>query len=119
VAFNPKTATAMFCRAWERSRDLEHSLEVFYAWAKRSSARERLAVPVNHWKAAAKAAKRAGMKLRELRNCKYRDRETTQRKAIAVKELRGAGMSYPDIGKVLGMHHSTAIYLAKRTGATP
>ena len=115
MAFNAKAATSIFCRAWENSRDLEHALEVIYAWAARSSARDRTGVPVRHWKEAVKAAKCAGTTLRELRTAKYKDRETTKKKALAVKYLRkNTTMSYPDIGKVLGMHYTTAIYLAKR-----
>ncbi len=115
MAFNPKTATAMFCRAWQGNKDLEHALEVIYTWAAKSSARDRLPVPVKHWRAAIKAAKCAGMPLRQIRNGKYRGREETLRRAKAVKYLRNTEqMSYPDIGRVLAMHHSTAIYLNRR-----
>lgn len=39
----------------------------------------------------------------------------TAARALAVRELRAAGYSYPEIGKILGgRHHTAVMYLDKR-----
>jgi chromosomal replication initiation ATPase DnaA len=39
----------------------------------------------------------------------------TAARALAVRELRAAGYSYPEIGRILGgRHHTTAIWLERR-----
>lgn len=56
---------------------------------------------------------RTGVPLELLRGRQRHPALTTAR-ALAVRELRAAGYSYPEIGRILGgRHHTSAIYLAR------
>lgn len=56
---------------------------------------------------------RTGVPLQLLRG-RQRHPSLTAARAVAVRELRAAGYSYPKIGRILGgRHHTTVMWLAR------
>lgn len=55
-----------------------------------------------------------GIPLHLLRS-RQRNRALTEARALAVRELRAAGYSYPQIGRILGgRHHTSVMWLERR-----